>query len=239
MTSLPHVLHRRGLDGLLVADPDGEDDRLAVVRRVEQLLEPVAGDGDSRRVARDERGADRAGLARLGDGPAHAVALAHRELLAVELHVLAEDDLAELLAGRDDLDLERAGGALDDERPLGRVDLELLQHPRPGGHLDAALDEHNVIRFVNTLRDFANVSQYIVITHNKKTVTGASTLLGITMQESGVTKAVTIKLENETGTVNLVKDEEVEVFEDEDVPPEENVFIPPHPPKRTAEDKNK
>lgn len=105
--------------------------------------------------------------------------------------------------------------------------------------IDAALDEHNVIRFVNTLRDFANVSQYIIITHNKKTVTGASTLLGITMQESGVTKAVTIKLENETGTVNLVKDEEIEIFEDEDVPPEENVFIPPHPPKRTAEEKNK
>lgn len=100
--------------------------------------------------------------------------------------------------------------------------------------IDAALDERNVIRFVQTLREFANVSQYIVITHNKKTVTGASTLLGITMEESGVTKAVTIKLENESGTVNLAT-EPVEVFEDEDVPPEENVYIPPHPPKRTVE----
>lgn len=103
--------------------------------------------------------------------------------------------------------------------------------------IDAALDEHNVVRFVQTLREFANVSQYIVITHNKKTVTGASTLLGITMEESGVTKAVTIKLENESGTVNLMS-EPVEEFEEEDVPPEENVYIPPHPPKRINEVKS-
>lgn len=96
--------------------------------------------------------------------------------------------------------------------------------------IDAALDEHNVVRFVQTLRNFANVSQYIIITHNKKTVTGASTLLGITMEESGVTKAVTIKLENENGMVHL--EPETETFEEEDVAPEENVYIPPHPPKR-------
>ena len=102
--------------------------------------------------------------------------------------------------------------------------------------IDAALDEHNVIRFVQTLREFANVSQYIVITHNKKTVTGAGTLLGITMEESGVTKAVAIKLENEAGTVNIIQDAETEPFIEEDVPPEENVYIPPHPPKRKKEE---
>ncbi len=102
--------------------------------------------------------------------------------------------------------------------------------------IDAALDEHNVIRFVQTLREFANVSQYIVITHNKKTVTGAGTLLGITMEESGVTKAVAIKLENEAGTVNIIQDAEAEPFIEEDVPPEENVYIPPHPPKRKKEE---
>ena len=60
--------------------------------------------------------------------------------------------------------------------------------------IDAALDEANVIRFVQTLREFGSVSQYIVITHNKKTVAGASTLLGVTMEESGVSKLITIKL---------------------------------------------
>lgn len=100
--------------------------------------------------------------------------------------------------------------------------------------IDAALDEQNVFRFVNTLREFANVSQYIVITHNKKTVAGASTLLGITMEESGVTKAVTIKIENENGSVSVVTVPD-EDFQEEDVPPEENVYIPPRPPKRNHE----
>ena len=100
--------------------------------------------------------------------------------------------------------------------------------------IDAALDEQNVFRFVDTLREFANVSQYIIITHNKKTVTGASSLLGITMGEEGISKAVTIKLENENGSVSVatVPDEE---FQEEDVAPEENVYIPPRPPKRNHE----
>ena len=39
--------------------------------------------------------------------------------------------------------------------------------------IDAALDEANVVRFVSVLREFGRQSQFIVITHNKKTVTGA------------------------------------------------------------------
>jgi len=97
--------------------------------------------------------------------------------------------------------------------------------------IDAALDEQNVTRFVNALREFANVSQYIVITHNKKTVMGAGTMLGVTMEESGVTKVITIKLENESlRTEDRLPD--IENFEEEDVAQEENVVIPPHPPKR-------
>ena len=96
--------------------------------------------------------------------------------------------------------------------------------------IDAALDEHNVTRFVQTLRDFANVSQYIIITHNKKTVTGASTMLGVTMEESGVSKVITIKLDNEKGCIASVPD--AEPFEEEDVEPETDVYIPPHPIRR-------
>ena len=51
--------------------------------------------------------------------------------------------------------------------------------------IDAALDDKNVASFVSTLRAFGNISQYIVITHNRKTVMGASTMLGVTMEESG------------------------------------------------------
>ena len=63
--------------------------------------------------------------------------------------------------------------------------------------IDAALDEANVGRFVQLLREFGSTSQFIIITHNKKTVAGASTLLGITMEESGVTKLISVKIENE------------------------------------------
>jgi chromosome segregation protein len=63
--------------------------------------------------------------------------------------------------------------------------------------IDAALDENNVIRFVHLLREFGKTSQFIVITHNKKTVVGAQTLLGITMEESGITKLISVRLENE------------------------------------------
>ncbi|MCL1818044.1 MAG: AAA family ATPase [Spirochaetaceae bacterium] len=61
--------------------------------------------------------------------------------------------------------------------------------------IDAALDENNVSRFVNMLMEFGETSQFIVITHNKKTVTGAKTLLGVTMEESGVSKTVAIRLD--------------------------------------------
>jgi chromosome segregation protein len=63
--------------------------------------------------------------------------------------------------------------------------------------IDAPLDEANVGRFVQLLREFGSTSQFIVITHNKKTVAGAGTLLGVTMEESGVTKLVTVRIERE------------------------------------------
>jgi len=60
--------------------------------------------------------------------------------------------------------------------------------------IDAALDEANIQRFINVLMDFGERSQFIVITHNKKTVTGAKTLLGVTMQESGVSKLIAMRI---------------------------------------------
>ena len=65
--------------------------------------------------------------------------------------------------------------------------------------IDAALDEQNVIRFVNLLREFGRLSQFIVITHNKKTVIGADALLGVTMEESGITKVIAVRLERSEG----------------------------------------
>ncbi len=97
--------------------------------------------------------------------------------------------------------------------------------------IDAALDDKNVSSFVTVLESFANVSQYIVITHNKKTVMGASTMLGITMEESGVSKIIALKLDKDIKR-GAVIDRTKNDFVDEDVPDEEGVVIPPRPPKR-------
>ena len=62
--------------------------------------------------------------------------------------------------------------------------------------IDAALDEENVGRLSTLLKEFSTSSQFIVITHNKRTVAGADVLYGVTMEESGVSKLVAIRLEN-------------------------------------------
>ncbi len=98
--------------------------------------------------------------------------------------------------------------------------------------IDAALDDENVSRFINTLREFGSLSQYIVITHNKKTVAGASTLLGVTMEEFGVSKIITIRLETDGKGGGSLKIPDIAPFEEEEVEPEKDVYIPPHPPKR-------
>ncbi len=97
--------------------------------------------------------------------------------------------------------------------------------------IDAALDDKNVSSFVTALESFASVSQYIVITHNKKTVMGASTMLGITMEESGVSKIIALRLDEDIKR-GAVVDHNQDDFKDEDVPDEEGVVLPPRPPKR-------
>ncbi len=62
--------------------------------------------------------------------------------------------------------------------------------------VDAALDEANVGRFAGVLRDFCDKTQFMLITHSKKTMSVADTLLGITMQESGVSTRVAVRLED-------------------------------------------
>ena len=60
--------------------------------------------------------------------------------------------------------------------------------------VEAALDEANVIRYSKYLKKFSDKTQFIVITHRKGTMEGADVLYGITMQESGVSKVISVKL---------------------------------------------
>lgn len=97
--------------------------------------------------------------------------------------------------------------------------------------IDAALDDKNVSSFVTALESFASVSQYIVITHNKKTVMGASTMLGITMEESGVSKMIALRLDEDIKRGAEI-DRSQDDFVEEDVPEEEGIIVPQRPPKR-------
>lgn len=62
--------------------------------------------------------------------------------------------------------------------------------------VEAALDEANVMEFGKYLSNYRNKTQFLIITHKKKTMEYADTLYGITMQESGVSKLVSVKLTN-------------------------------------------
>ncbi len=62
--------------------------------------------------------------------------------------------------------------------------------------VDAPLDDSNVEKFINLIRDFAVETQFLIVTHNKKTMEAAETLYGVTMQEDGVSKVVSVKFDN-------------------------------------------
>ena len=64
--------------------------------------------------------------------------------------------------------------------------------------IEAALDEVNAKRFTNYIRRISNETQFILITHRKCTMEAADVLYGVTMQEAGVSKLVSIHLEEET-----------------------------------------
>ena len=60
--------------------------------------------------------------------------------------------------------------------------------------IEAALDDTNVSRFAQYLKNFSKETQFIVITHRKPTMMLADSLYGVTMEEKGVSKIVSVKL---------------------------------------------
>jgi chromosome segregation protein len=61
--------------------------------------------------------------------------------------------------------------------------------------VDAPLDDANIARFVRLLKSFTDRTQFIVITHNKKTMEAADNLYGVTMEEPGVSKLISVRLD--------------------------------------------
>ena len=59
--------------------------------------------------------------------------------------------------------------------------------------VDAALDESNVLRFTNLIRKYVDQTQFIIITHNKRTMETADIIYGVTMEQAGVSKIVSAK----------------------------------------------
>ena len=62
--------------------------------------------------------------------------------------------------------------------------------------VDAPLDESNINRFIRLLQEFKNETQFIVITHNARTIEAADWIYGVTMEEPGVSRIVGVRLED-------------------------------------------
>lgn len=70
--------------------------------------------------------------------------------------------------------------------------------------VDAPFDEANIGRFVEVLKEFLSFTKFVIVTHSKKTMTAANTLYGITMQESGVSKRVSVQFDDVTDDGEIV-----------------------------------
>lgn len=66
--------------------------------------------------------------------------------------------------------------------------------------VDSQLDEANTVRFRRLLQEMAPETQFMVITHSKTTMEAAETLYGVTMSEAGVSKLVSVRMEEHRAT---------------------------------------
>ena len=124
-----------------------------------------------------------------------------------ELRLRGQDVLeagVDILAQPPGRKLENIGLLSGGERSLTAVALLFAMYsvkPSPFcvlDELDAALDDENIGRFVALLEEFAHASQFFIVTHNKRTIASAGNLYGVTMEEPGVSKLVTLRLPERT-----------------------------------------
>jgi chromosome segregation protein len=175
----------------------GQHDDLAAARTsLQAVIDTI--NGDSRKLFTDTLTAVRGYFQELfrkvfGGGQADIVLDPGEDVLESGIEITARPPGKELRA----LSLLSGG-----EKTLTAIALLLAifrNRPSPFcvlDEVDAALDEANTVRFAGVLREFLDRSQFIVITHKKRTMAAADRLWGVTMQESGVTRLLPMRFED-------------------------------------------
>ena len=74
--------------------------------------------------------------------------------------------------------------------------------------LDAPLDDANIGRFVEMLKDFTRFSQFLIVSHNKRTIAASDSLFGVTMEEKGVSKLISMRFNTDKDLIeNMIEPE--------------------------------
>ncbi len=69
--------------------------------------------------------------------------------------------------------------------------------------IDAPLDEQNIFRFIKMLKEFSRNTQFMIVTHNKKTMSISESIYGVTMEDPGVSKLISVKMDRSDNPENL------------------------------------
>ena len=200
---------------LLIRDTDRqihetfEETFEAAARNFEELVAHLfpGGRGRLRLVKEDQgitgfAGQPLAGAGADGDGAVdpdaaaelEAAAGVEEELLGVEIEITP--------AGKSMKRLSLLSGGEKSMTAIGFLFAVFLAKPCPFYILDeveAALDDPNITRFLELLRRYADHAQFIVVTHQKRTMEAADTLYGVSMGDDGVSKIVSRRLPREEG----------------------------------------
>jgi chromosome segregation protein len=172
------------------------NDLVSAKRSLEEIIQTI--NQDSRRLFTETYTAIRAHFQELfrklfGGGMADIVLEDDGDILESGIEIIARPPGKELRS----ISLMSGG-----EKTLTAVALLLAifrSKPSPFcilDEVDAALDEANIGRFTAVLREFLDRSQFIIITHSKRTMACADVLYGVTMQESGVSRQVAVRFED-------------------------------------------
>ena len=109
--------------------------------------------------------------------------------------------------------------ALRRREVAGRARLPLRRLPRPPlpfyilDEVEAALDDANIDRFLQLVRRFSGRAQFVIVTHQKRTMDAADVLYGVTMSKGGITKVISRRLPRDVAAERLEEKAPAEVVE--------------------------